>query len=585
MAMASGASALSLGLQWNGNPDQSASEEQVEVVQRSGAAYYRMLVSRTTVIEKGWSFYDTLFDRAAKRGLTILPYLFEGSGPFPVPGAGSQYGGWGSWVREVAQRYGQGGSFWTGKAYAKPVTTWEIWNEPNLQGNNPGGATVQPENYARFFVFTSGELRAVQPGAQVLVGGLYLGGWTEPGMESYVSALYKVSGMASAVGGVAIHPYGFTQGSQYPEFASEVINIRTVLNRRPQGSTKPLWITELGWPVGQGGEFSGRAVDATTQAELLRLSFNWTEENASNLNVQGLIWHAVSDIDVASWDFHCGLRDKDGGFRPAWYSFQGQTGAPMWPMAPPSTWALASGSNANNPNQWVYYTGANGQIWQWNWFGASWSNAQATTHAAAAGTSPTAIASGGTVGNPAQWVYYHGSDNQIWQWYWSGSGSTNGALSGGQPIAANTSPTALASGSNANNPNQWVYYTGANGQIWQWNWFGASWSNAQATTHAAAAGTSPTAIASGGTVGNPAQWVYYIGSDNQIWQWYWNGSYSSNGVLSGGEPAATNTNPAVIAAGGTANNPTQWVYYRGVDGKIWQWYWNGSTWKNGVLGS
>lgn len=325
MAMASGASALSIGLQWSGDPDQSISEEEVDVVQHSGATFYRMLLTRArTANGTDWTYYDLLFERASKRGITILPYLLQGSGVYPGP---SLYADWGSWVKKVIQRYGSGGKFWSEHSSIPymPVNTWEVWNEPNKPENNPGGVR-DPEAFASFFIFSSTEIHAVQPGAQVLVGGLYLGNWTEPSMEDYVSRMYNVSGMASAINGLAIHPYGFTSGQQITEFANEVINIRTVLNRRPLGSSKPLWITELGWPV----EYE-YAVDPPTQAELLRLSFNWVKSVAASYNIQALTWHNARDYPTEKWDFHSGLRDLNGLFRPAWYSFQEQTGAARWP--------------------------------------------------------------------------------------------------------------------------------------------------------------------------------------------------------------------------------------------------------------
>jgi len=327
----------------------------MDVVQRSGATFYRMLLTRArTANGTDWSYYDLLFERASKRGITVLPYLLQGEGVYPGP---SLYADWGSWVKKVIKRYGSGGAFWSGHPSLpyKPVNTWEVWNEPNMPVNNPGGV-LDPEAFARFFVFSSNEIHAAQSGAQVLVGGLYLGGWSEPSMESYVSRMYNVSGMASAVNGFAIHPYAFTAGQQFPEFANEVINIRTVLNRRPLGSSKPLWITELGWPV----QYEN-AVDVTTQADLLRRSFDWVKSVAASYNVQALTWHNARDYPTAKWDFHCGLRDLNGSFRPAWYAFQGETGAPAWPVAVPQLIKKPSAFISPNGTEHVYVT-TNGGI-------------------------------------------------------------------------------------------------------------------------------------------------------------------------------------------------------------------------------
>jgi hypothetical protein len=73
------------------------------------------------------------------------------------------------------------------------------------------------------------------------------------------------------------------------------------------------------------------------------------------------------------------------------------------------------------------------------------------------------------------------------------------------------------------------------------------------------------------------QWVYYRGSDSAIWQWYWNGAtWSSYRV--GGE-VAPGTTPVVVRDQATGR---QWLYYVGLkDNHIWQYYWNGTSWSPG----
>ncbi|HMJ74004.1 MAG TPA: hypothetical protein VK471_11660 [Solirubrobacterales bacterium] len=547
MAMASGASALSLGLQWNGSPEQTASEEELEVVQHSGAAYFRVEINRGY----GLAFYEPLFERAAKRGITILPYLTEGHS-YPVPGADGQYGGWGAWVQNAVKKYGQGGEFWNGKPYAKPITTWEIWNEPNLAENNPGGEKVQPENYGRFFVFTSSSIHAIQPGAQVLVGGLYLGHWTEPGMESYVSKLYNVSGMASAVNGAAIHPYGFTSGQQITEFASEVINFRTVLNRQPQGSSEPLWITELGWPViesqQQEKEFEGRGVDAATQAKLLQQSFNWTKSNAGNYNLQGLIWQAVSDYSSPKWDYHCGLRKLDGSFRQSWSAFQEQTGAAIWPVPPPPTRvSFVDAANANTVSYWGYGSEA------------GWQQTPLWGHPIAAGTRPATLTF-----NETLHIYYVDASrgNQITEWTWVPSGGWQQTFLETDPVAAGSSPSAVMVGGTPE-----IYFSDAatNRSIAVLVHNSSGWLQSRFYGDSVAANSSPSAISNNGTVH-----VYFADASkgNTIAVWVWGATLQQSFFY--GDSVAANSSPSAIS-----NNGTVRIYFADASTNnsvaLWEW--------------
>jgi len=223
--------------------------------------------------------------------------------------------------------------------------------------------------------------------------------------------------------------------------------------------------------------------------------------------------------------------------------------------------------------QWAYYIGADRQIWSWYWSG-SWGNYRLVGTPAAANSSATVsydVVSG------SQWVYYVANDGQIWHWSWNGSTWTNGPLGAGGQAAANTSPAVVR---NLANGHQWVYYVGADGQIWQWWWNGSSWSNARLGTGGqVAANTSPAVVRD---LASGAQWVYYTGSDGQIWSWSWNGSSWSNGRLGSGRQSAINTSPAVV------RNPDigyQWVYYVGSDRQLWSWSWNASSWSNAPLGA
>ncbi len=493
------------------------SEEELENVQHSGAAYLRVQIDHSNSL----GYYDLLFDRAAKRGITILPYLMWGP-EYPLP----SYGDWNSWVKSTVERYKPGGEFWKDKAsYAKPVTTWEIWNEPNLaeytpakeDPKNPVVSQAEAQKFGEFFRFTSHAIHLVQPSAQTLVGGLYLGAWNEAGMEAYVSALYKAPGIASEVGGVAIHPYGFSLGSQISEFTKEVTTIRKVLNGQSQGSSKPLWITELGWPVAGTGQ---SLVDAPTQASLLKQSFNWVKSNAGTYNIQALTWHAARDINNEKWDYHCGLRDLSGKYRQSWWEFQQQAGAPIWPA----------------PTNWPYDSLGGGLVGD-----------------------PTISSQGPGLLN----VFARGSDNALWHnWYsgtsWSGWQSLGGGLTSG--------PASVSWGSNRID----VVARGGDNAVWHWAWNGSGWS----VESLGGSIESAPEISSQG----PGQLdVFVRGGDNALWhKWYsgggWSGWQSLGGSMAGG-PGAVSWGPNRID-----------VVARGSDNAVWQWAWNGFGWSLGSLG-
>ncbi len=227
-----------------------------------------------------------------------------------------------------------------------------------------------------------------------------------------------------------------------------------------------------------------------------------------------------------------------------------------------------------NEEQFVYYQGANGNIDYWGWRNKEWTWSELAGHAAAAGTSPTAVR------NPVngfQFVYYQAANGNIDYWGWNGKEWFWHERSG-HPAAAGTSPTVIRNPANGEEQNeeQFVYYQGANGNIDYWGWRNKEWTWSELAGHAAAAGTSPTAVR------NPVngfQFVYYQAANGNIDYWGWNGKEWFWHERSG-HPAAAGTSPTVIRnpANGEEQNEEQFVYYQGANGNIDYWGWKGKEW-------
>jgi len=305
-------------------------------VAHSGATVLRFPLDKSNTSNgTNWSFYNSMFEEAWQHGITMQPVLIRSIGettPFPTSG---EYAGWDEWVKKVIAQYGPNGAFWSGKANPRPVTSWEVWNEPNLPGNNPGGTTVQPENYARFLVSSANAIKAVQPGASVLVGGLYLPGGRY--YRSFLEEASRVSGWSGAFSALAIHPYAFI--NKTTELEELVRGARSAANAFG-GSGKPLVINELGWPtkVGKEEEETNKvqAVSEAEQASLLKQGFDWIKGHAAELNISSVYWYNMRDDTLKlKWDHYCGLRRDDGSYKSAWYAFEEETGAPRWPSTSP----------------------------------------------------------------------------------------------------------------------------------------------------------------------------------------------------------------------------------------------------------
>jgi hypothetical protein len=245
--------------------------------------------------------------------------------------------------------------------------------------------------------------------------------------------------------------------------------------------------------------------------------------------------------------------------------------------------------NALTQAQSVYYVGANGHIWAWFFDGSHpWVNSEVPGQPAAAGTSVTAIR---VTNTGDQDLYYVGSDNQIWTSYlpYGGSWGTGRlGVSGGQPVAANTSPVVVRDPVSGR---QQVFYVGPEQAIWSWFFDGSKWANArlggEKTGQPAAVGASPTAII---VPSNGNQAVYYVGSDKQVWTWFFDGASAwTNGKLAGagtGVEADPTVTPFVVRS--FSGNGAQNVYYvsNNSEKRVYSWFFDGaagSSWKNGYL--
>jgi hypothetical protein len=340
LATSSSASALTFGLNWDGN--NHPQPELLDAVQASGATVYHVPFAYNGP-GGDWSGNDALVEEAWRRGLTVLPTLEGPSNRFLLA-SDPEWAAWGQWVEEVVARYGGGGSFWEGKPNPTPITAWEVWNEPNLPDNDPvlseaqcaelgqpwiaeAGTCVQPQSYGAFLAYSAARMQAAaraMAGAptEVLFGGLNSQVGESP--EAFLGKARLTGGLSADVTGVAFHPYAFAAGVTGMEEA--IAGLRTDLDTVLESGDKSISITELGWPV-DGTVPVGKTVGEEAQAALLTEACDWIKANAAADDIQLLTWYNVRDFDVAAWDGRDGLQREDGSYYPSWYAFQEETGA------------------------------------------------------------------------------------------------------------------------------------------------------------------------------------------------------------------------------------------------------------------
>lgn len=135
-----------------------------------------------------------------------------------------------------AARYGPGGQFWSlhPELPSLPVTTYEIWNEPNGTFWTP---RPDPAAYADLFVRAADAIHLNDAGATVMIGGLIDDG------GAFLRSMFAVRpDVAGRAGAVAYHPYAPTTDG----VIASIDGLETTLAQLGQ-ATLPVHVNEVGW--------------------------------------------------------------------------------------------------------------------------------------------------------------------------------------------------------------------------------------------------------------------------------------------------------------------------------------------------
>jgi hypothetical protein len=293
-----------------------------------------------------WFQLDHTLTIAARHGLQVLPFVVGTPSwlarttqtlPLVSPEARRE---WTRFLEAAVRRYGPGGEFWAehapGRAppdevitHPMPIRTWQIWNEANFfYFTEP----ASPKAYARLLRLSTPAIKRVDPGAKVLLSGLFgLPGahaHGNLGASEFLRRLYRVPGITKYFDGVALHAY--TGDIDELEQLVTEFHAVTVLNNDPV----PLYITEMGWGSQDDPNVVAFERGYKGQAQLLRKAYGYLLANRRSLDLKGVYWFSWKDL-AGSCDFcdSVGLFGGGEGFtpKPAWYALVGVTGGRLRP--------------------------------------------------------------------------------------------------------------------------------------------------------------------------------------------------------------------------------------------------------------
>jgi hypothetical protein len=330
------------GMMWDGNIAQMVRANTFDAIENSGAKMFRFVVAPGAEVSKS-------FNNAASHNLTPLPYL--GQGAFPKPGTEAATN-FINYAKNMVQ------------THRSEADTWEIWNEPNMRFQlNPGQippifetnqvqGNVRPAEFAAFYKELVKGIRSVSTGVHILTPGLFgyrasVKGHLTPRsfLKQFNEALETTPKLENPYGSVSLHPYVFKtrtaedvkrhRGAHAPKDEEDAKQVRNEvkgmikgvrkLEKHMLGENKPIWVTELGFPV--RSEEDGHSsksippVDPTEQKLLLRASFAMLLGSRKSLEIEHAFYYNIEDLPGPSWEHHAGLLNENHRPRPAWTAF------------------------------------------------------------------------------------------------------------------------------------------------------------------------------------------------------------------------------------------------------------------------
>jgi hypothetical protein len=280
-----------------------------------------------------WAGVDNKVATAAHDGIVILPFLF-GAPEWAVtedgyrcpdrclsyaPASAATREAYADFAAAAVRRYGPDGSFWAEHPGLNhvPVRSWQIWNEQNSRFFYRPAANAR--SYAELLRLAASRIRSVDPGAEIVLGGM----WSVKdrpegviGSTHYLRQLYRVPGIEDSFDAIAIHPYAKRLGDVFRQLDL----VRSAARRAGDGGVG-LWVTELGW-ASDGRRDEGLVKNPDQQARLLERAFNRLIRRHSHYHLRGAYWYSWRDTPkgeaVCVWCAYSGLISRQGSLKPAY---------------------------------------------------------------------------------------------------------------------------------------------------------------------------------------------------------------------------------------------------------------------------
>jgi len=257
-----------------------------------------------------WSFYDKMVACAKQHGISLYGIL----------------GYWSGWTKpytdEGIEDYCRFAAA-AAERYRADIRHWEVWNEPNIffwQGPKDQYAELLKRAYAA--------IKKANPDALVL-------GCSTAGIdEGFIRRTMDLGGPFDIL---TIHPYRAALKDQ--AFIAELKHVAEVA-KRPDGTIRPSWITEMGWATYTVHNGAGQDFSVTSQRDQARLLARAYIDAIASGVAPNISWYDFRNDgdDPFNFEHNMGVVARDFQPKPACRAYATMTRLlgrrkPLGPMA------------------------------------------------------------------------------------------------------------------------------------------------------------------------------------------------------------------------------------------------------------
>jgi hypothetical protein len=271
-----------------------------------------------------FSRYDELVGQISSLRIKILGVIF-GPPSFRMKAGPAKYtcppksnDEFADYAATLAKRYGSKGTYWDEhpKIPRNPITTWQIWNEPNIRPYWCGKPNAR--QYVAMLKAANAKLKAADPETETITAGIPKSKLGIP-ILTYLRQMYDAGGKET-FDTMAINPYSRT----VPELRTLLRAVRRVMNRGGDSDAK-IWVTELGWA--DRGPSSPFTVGASVQTKRISAVYKMLHQQQGPLKLRGAIYTFWRDLPPYPpkykdfWSLHTGLVRRNGTLKKSFKAF------------------------------------------------------------------------------------------------------------------------------------------------------------------------------------------------------------------------------------------------------------------------